>query len=238
MCSHPKQKTCVKHSRSNTDEILAYFQTFRTHKWEKKTTESRSFNNYSLVLNGPAWASLVAAQWWRIHLPMQETQVWSWVGKIPWRRKWQTHSSILAWEIPWIVEPGGLQSMGSQRVGHNLATEQQYQTGSSGILSSFPDSEIITTSLKGKTERCVGSLSSSLCNVTKSCLHSYPELSIPRRCAHNLDQFQRPEWHVETLVSCFSVCIRVLWTKEAKVHFPPKAPDIFSFLMMYIPFQL
>ena len=34
-----------------------------------------------------------------------------------------THSSILAWEIPWTEEPGGLQSMGSQRVGHNLATE-------------------------------------------------------------------------------------------------------------------
>ena len=29
------------------------------------------------------------------------------------------HSSILAWEIPWTEEPGGLQSMGSQRVGHN-----------------------------------------------------------------------------------------------------------------------
>ena len=38
-----------------------------------------------------------------------------WVWKIPWRRKW--HSSILAWEIPWTEEPGGLQSMGSQRVG-------------------------------------------------------------------------------------------------------------------------
>ena len=35
-----------------------------------------------------------------------------------------THSSILAWEIPWTEEPGGLQSMGSQRVGHNLATKQ------------------------------------------------------------------------------------------------------------------
>ena len=34
-----------------------------------------------------------------------------------------THSSILAWEIPWTEEPGGLQSMGSQRVRHNLATE-------------------------------------------------------------------------------------------------------------------
>ena len=31
----------------------------------------------------------------------------------------KTHSSILAWEIPWTEEPGGLQSMGSQRVGHN-----------------------------------------------------------------------------------------------------------------------
>ena len=35
-----------------------------------------------------------------------------------------THSSILAWRIPWTEEPGKLQSMGSQRVGHNLATEQ------------------------------------------------------------------------------------------------------------------
>ena len=34
-----------------------------------------------------------------------------------------THSSILAWEIPWTEEPGGLQSMGLQRVGHNLAIE-------------------------------------------------------------------------------------------------------------------
>ena len=34
-----------------------------------------------------------------------------------------TYSSILAWEISWIEESGGLQSMGSQRVGHNLATK-------------------------------------------------------------------------------------------------------------------
>ena len=33
-----------------------------------------------------------------------------------------THSSILVWEIPWTEEPGVLQSMGLQRVGHNLAT--------------------------------------------------------------------------------------------------------------------
>ena len=36
-----------------------------------------------------------------------------------------THSSILAWEISRTEEPDGLQSMGSQRVGHGLATKQQ-----------------------------------------------------------------------------------------------------------------
>ena len=38
-----------------------------------------------------------------------------------------THSSIFAWTIPWTEEPGGLQSMGSQKVQHNLATKQQQQ---------------------------------------------------------------------------------------------------------------
>ena len=38
----------------------------------------------------------------------------------PLKKEMATHSSILAWEIPWMEEPGGLQSMGSQRVGHNL----------------------------------------------------------------------------------------------------------------------
>ena len=38
-----------------------------------------------------------------------------------------THSSTLAWEIPWTEEPGRLQSMQSHRVGHDLATKQQYQ---------------------------------------------------------------------------------------------------------------
>ena len=36
-----------------------------------------------------------------------------------------THSSVLAWEIPWTEEPDGLQFMGSQRIGHDLASKQQ-----------------------------------------------------------------------------------------------------------------
>ena len=43
-----------------------------------------------------------------------------WVRKIPWRReRMATHSSILAWRNPWTEEPGRLQSMELQRVGHN-----------------------------------------------------------------------------------------------------------------------
>ena len=44
-----------------------------------------------------------------------------WIEKIPWRRK-ATHSSILAWEIPWTEEPGRLQSMWSPRVSQDWAT--------------------------------------------------------------------------------------------------------------------
>ena len=53
---------------------------------------------------------------------MQETWVWSLGWEDPLEKEMATHSSILAWRIPWTEEPGGLQSMGSQRVGHNSAT--------------------------------------------------------------------------------------------------------------------
>ena len=46
-----------------------------------------------------------------------------WVGKIPWRRRWQYSLSILTGKSLWTEEPCGLQSIGSQRVGHNSATE-------------------------------------------------------------------------------------------------------------------
>ena len=36
-----------------------------------------------------------------------------------------THSRILAWEVLWAKEPGGLQSMGLQKIGHDLVTKQQ-----------------------------------------------------------------------------------------------------------------
>ena len=50
---------------------------------------------------------------------MQETQVQSLREEDPLEKEMATHSNILAWRIPWTEEPGGLQSMGSQRVGHD-----------------------------------------------------------------------------------------------------------------------
>ena len=64
-----------------------------------------------------------------INNPMQETQE-MWVQSLgledPREEGMATHSSVLAWEIPRTEEPRGLQSMGSQRVGHNLATQPQH----------------------------------------------------------------------------------------------------------------
>ena len=50
---------------------------------------------------------------------IQETQVQSLSREDPLEKEMATHSSILAWKIPWTEEPEGLQSMGSQRVEHN-----------------------------------------------------------------------------------------------------------------------
>ena len=63
------------------------------------------------------------AQWVKNPLAMQETQETWWVRSLGWEdpleKEMVTHASILTWKIPWTEEPGGPQSMGPQRVGHN-----------------------------------------------------------------------------------------------------------------------
>ena len=63
------------------------------------------------------------AQWLKNRPTGPETWVRSLGQEDPWRRKGMvTHSSILAWRIPWTEEPGGVQSMGLQRLRHNSVT--------------------------------------------------------------------------------------------------------------------
>ena len=76
------------------------------------SNEENRFPGASVVKNLPA---------------KQEMQVQSLGWEDPLEEEMATHPSILAWRIPWTEEPGRLWSMGSQRVGHDLATKQQQQ---------------------------------------------------------------------------------------------------------------
>ena len=77
------------------------------------------------------------------HLPtMQETHVRSLGQEHPLEKETATHSSTLAWKIPWTEEPGRIQSMGLQRVGHNWVTsliqyirEQRHYFANKGLSS-------------------------------------------------------------------------------------------------------
>ena len=72
---------------------------------------------------------------------MQETQdmwVWALDQKDPLEKEMAIHSSILAWKIPWIEEPGEIQSIGFQRVGHNWA---QHTTQVNALFESLRKQE-------------------------------------------------------------------------------------------------
>ena len=82
--------------------------------WEVSEGEDRQRYSYKQSLDND-WSSLVAQT--IKNLPtMRETRVQSLGGEDPLEKEMATHSSILAWKVPWTEEPGGLQSMGSQRV--------------------------------------------------------------------------------------------------------------------------
>ena len=92
----------------------------------KRCVNSTLKTNLKWWILGRLWASLVAQSGKNL-LTMQETQVWSLAWEDSLKKDMATHSSILAWRIPWTQEPGRLQSTGSQRVGHSWATKPQQQ---------------------------------------------------------------------------------------------------------------
>ena len=93
------------------------------------------------------WVSSSSSSWYSVMLTAsleslstmqgtQEMQVWSLGQEDPLEKGMATHSSILAWRIPWTEEPGGLQSMGSQRVVHDWS--DLVPASSDRFSSSFP----------------------------------------------------------------------------------------------------
>ena len=75
---------------------------------------------------------------------MQEMRIWSLGWADPLEKDMATHSSILAWRIPWTEEPGGLQSMGWKRVRHDLLTkEEQFAYKEVGYVNRTPTGEVM-----------------------------------------------------------------------------------------------
>ena len=68
---------------------------------------------------------------------MQEIRVWSLGQEEPLKKEMATHSSILAWEVQWTEEPGGLRSMGLQRIGQDLETKPPPDTAVEGTATSM-----------------------------------------------------------------------------------------------------
>ena len=82
------------------------------------------------------------------HQPaMRETRVWSLGWEDPLEKEMATHSSILAWRIPWIEEPGGLQSTGSQRVRHDWAGSLHSQLRNVVVLKNNNNTNICWTTV-------------------------------------------------------------------------------------------
>ena len=91
-----------------TDVAVWVSSSTRLWTWEVRRIQLFNWGN-----SGSSDGKESAAQWGRPGLD-------PWVGKIPWRRAWQPTPVFLPGESPWTEEPGGLQSMGSQRVGHDF----------------------------------------------------------------------------------------------------------------------
>ena len=95
--------------KNNTKEYTCKTETNK----QKKEKRFRGFTGGSLIKSLPASAGGVGS------ILAQDD---------PLQEEVAPHSSILAWRIPWTAEPGRLQSMGSQRAGHDLATTQIQKT--------------------------------------------------------------------------------------------------------------
>ena len=90
-------------------------------RWLDGITDSMDMGFKHAPEDGKGQGSLACCSLWGCkELDMTE--------QLNWRRQWHPNSSTVAWKIPWMEEPGRLQSMGSLRVGHDWATSLSFFT--------------------------------------------------------------------------------------------------------------
>ena len=109
---------------------------YREHGWDvfdKENSERRANGQGELLISRKVYWIPWMAQTVKNLPAMQETWIGSLGQEDTLRKGMATHSSIFAWRIPWTEEPDGLQSMGSQRVGHSWVTKI-FTIGSSQVV--------------------------------------------------------------------------------------------------------
>ena len=113
--SNPLQYPCLENPMDRGAWTVTIHRVTQSQTWLKQLSTARPWNwqNYT-----PPRTSLVA-QTVKCLPTMQETRVRSLGWEYALEKEMATHSSTLVWKIPWTEEPGRLQSMGSQRVGHD-----------------------------------------------------------------------------------------------------------------------
>ena len=103
------------------------------------------------------WASLVA-QAVKQPAALQDTWVRSLAQEDPLEEGMAVHSSALAWRMSWTEEPGGLQSMGPQRVGHNWVTNThtaKYKIDNRDLLYSTGNTSVVNYIGKDSEKECI-----------------------------------------------------------------------------------
>ena len=134
---------------TNSIRVLPHITTGPQYKSGHKHTPS-CYSKY--MYNGKSPTLSLVAQTVKRLPTMQETRVRSLGREDPLEKAMATHSSIHAWKIPWAKEPGKLQSMGSQGVGHDWATSFHFQDLFRSILIfqkvKYPELEFSSWSLE------------------------------------------------------------------------------------------
>ena len=111
------EKESVRYLRIYVSHIYIYIHTCIC-TFTNIHTHKNTMEYYSAIKNSCLMAQMVKSL-----SAMHGTQVQSLGQEDPLEKGMLTHSSILAWRIPWTEEPGRLQSLGSQRVGHNWTSK-------------------------------------------------------------------------------------------------------------------
>ena len=111
---NPLQCSCLENPRDGGAWWADVSGVAQSRTWLKRLGSSNIylFNRY-YQLSGASQVALVVK-----NLPASAQRFHPGVWKIPWRREWLLTPVFFAWRIPWTEKPGGLQSIGSQTVGH------------------------------------------------------------------------------------------------------------------------